>query len=240
MLLPVFEIVGITDNNQSCQSLRYSGGNWQQLEPIPGAPSQGVFQFGATGAGSADGAALQVVGLYTSAVWYTLRNANGVWQPFQAIPSPSTSDGFPDGGFVDVKCAGAGGVLYVVGLDSNGMTWYTIIQAGGTPSPFTQIPGQERTFARVACAAIGSALNVFGLYIDGDIQNLANGSLYWSVLNTDVWSGFSLVQDQPSGVALLDVACAVVGGSIHVVGVSIGGNSSVGPSQPCHSIANTT
>jgi hypothetical protein len=113
-------------------TIRNSNGTWQSsFDSIESQSSGGPPAFLDVACGSADGQALQVVGVGSDGkLWHTIRNSNGTWQP-RFEPIESQSSGGP-GTFLDVACGSADGqALQVVGVGSDGNLWHTIRNSNG-------------------------------------------------------------------------------------------------------------
>jgi hypothetical protein len=203
-------------------TIRNANGSWQAAFGLiagqsPGGPCPG---FVAEACGSADGQALQVVGVGTDGkLWHTIRYPNGGWQSSMGLIESQSSGG--PAGFKDVGCAGAGGGLHVVGLGNDGKLWHTIRNAnGGWQSSFglieSQSSGGPASFVAVACgSADGHALQVVGVGSDGRLwHTIRNPNGSWQ-------SGFGLIESQSAGGprSFKGVGCAGAGGGLHVVGV---------------------
>src|SRR5262249_42448696 len=153
-------------------TIRNANGSWQGgFGLIEGQSAGGPPAFVSVGCGSADGQALQVVGLGTDdRIWHTIRNSNGTWQSsFGLVESESSGGPAGPASFEAVCCAGAGGGLHVIGLGNDGKLWHTIRQPNGSwQASFGLIEGQSgggaAKFVAVACgSADGQALQVVGV-----------------------------------------------------------------------------
>src|SRR5580704_4321957 len=136
------QVVGVGDDGQLWHTIRNADGSWTpRFGLIEGESSGGPGKFTDVACGSADGLALQVVGVGDDGqLWHTIRNADGTWTPgFGLIESVSVGGSWK---FNMVGCAGTEGgpfivrvgnpTLQVIGVGSDGQLWYTIRNADGT------------------------------------------------------------------------------------------------------------
>lgn len=163
----------------------------------------------------------------TSKVWHTIRfSANGNWQPFGEVTATAAGNPSAQSRYGTLGCAQVGTDLHVVvtgaGANGVGTIFHTIrITADGSWQPFGNVNQQIQgaAFSRVACAEVGGDLHVVATDPDGTLWHTirfsADGS-WQPVGNASAAAG------DPN--ARFDlVACANVGGDLHVVGATTGG-----------------
>ncbi len=214
-------VVGLGSDGQLWHTIRRADGSWEpQFGLIEGQSSGGTPAYVAVACGSADGQALQVVGVGTDdRLWHTIRFPSGSWQPGFGLIEGQSSGGPP--AFVAVSCAGAGQSLHVVGLGNDGKLWHTIRNPNGTWQPQfglieSQSAGGASDFAAVACgSADGQSLQVVGLGNDGKLWHtirFPNGS--WV-------PNFGLIESQSGGGprGFDAITCAGAGLTLQVAGV---------------------
>jgi hypothetical protein len=162
---------------------------------------------------------LQITGVTADGgMWHAIRDSNGTWDGFGDVKDQA---GAHPGAFTSVACAGIDDELHVCGVTSDGGIWHAIreprrwIGFGDVKGQAGAHPG---TFTSVACAGIGGELHVCGVTSDGGIWHAirrADGS----------WVGFGDVKSQagahPGG--FTSVACAEIGGELHVCGATTDG-----------------
>jgi ribosomal protein S27E len=200
-------------------TIRNPNGSWQSFFGLIESQEQnnpGAFtDISCAGVGNE----CQVVGIVGGRLWHTIRHASGTWQnAFGLIESQEQNN---PGAFADVRCAGVGNELQVVGA-VGGQLWHTIRHANGTwQNAFGLIESQEQNnpgaFADVSCAGVANELHVVGV---------VGGKLWHTIRHASgTWqNAFGLIeaQEQNNPGAFTDVSCAGVGNELHVVGV-VGG-----------------
>ncbi len=218
------QLVGV-GNQTLWHTIRNSDGSWQaHFGEIEGVVAGGPPGFRLASCGSTDGAVVQVVGLGNDGdLWHTLRNADGTWQTdFGKI------EGEVRGGprrFTNISCAGADGVLQVVGLGNDGNLWHTLRNADGTwQTDFGQIEGEvrggPRSFTNISCAGADGVLQVVGLGNDGNLwHTLRNADGTWQ---TDFGQIEGEVRGGPR--SFTNISCAGADGVLQVVGLGNDGN----------------
>jgi ABC-type cobalt transport system substrate-binding protein len=197
------QVVGVGNDGKLWHTIRNSNGTWQpSFQPIESQSSGGPAKFQDVACGSADGQALQVVGVGSDGnLWHTIRNSNGNWQA-SFEPIESQSSGGPPFGF-GIDCAGAetgnDHDLQVVGVGNDGKLWHTIRNSNGTWQPRfepieSQSSGGRGTFLDVACgSADGQALQVVGVGSDGNLWHTIRNS------NGNWQASFEPIESQSSG-----------------------------------------
>lgn len=213
-------VVGVGSDGKLWHTIRNPNGSWQaSFGLIENQSSGGPASFRDVAAGSADGQAVQVVGVGSDGkLWHTIRNANGSWQASFGLIESQSAGGPPS--FSRVACGGANGSLHVVGVGSDGKLWHTIRNSNGSwQASFglieSQSSGGPPSFTDVAArSADGQALQVVGVGSDGKLwHTIRNAGGNWQ-------SSFGLVESQSSGgpASFQYVGCGSAGG-LQVVGV---------------------
>jgi hypothetical protein len=182
-------LVGSGNDGKLWHTIRDDDGSWHTLfGQVEGVVSGGPASFTAVACGSDDGQVLQVVGVGSDGnLWHTLRNADGSWQAdFGQV------EGVVSGGparFAAVGCAGAAGVLQVVGVGSDGKLWHTLRNNNGSwQADFGGVEGVvsggPASFTAVACGSDdGQVLQVVGVGSDGNLwHTLRNADGSWQTL----------------------------------------------------------
>ena len=138
-------------------------------------------------------AAVQAVNVTSDnpfALWHTIRNSDGSWQP--TFGSVQDREQNIPGAFSAVACAGASGQsafdgqLHLVGV-SGGRLWHTIRGGGNWLPTFGLVESQEQNnpgaFTAISCAAVGgqSALVNGQLHLVG----IAGGQLWHTIRNVN-------------------------------------------------------
>jgi len=175
---------------------------------------------------------LHVIGLTNDGnMWHTINWINS-WQQrtWQTWGNVSGTVDLNPGAFKNVACAtgGDGEQLHVIGLTNDGNMWHTIRfpgswQTWGNVSGTVDLnPG---AFKNVACATflpgIGTAkLHVIGLTNDGNMWHTIRSD---NSNNWQTWGNVSGTVDLNPG-AFKNVACAIVGSNLNVIGLTNDGN----------------
>jgi hypothetical protein len=206
---------------QMWHTIRNPDGSWvPQFGLVETQEQNDPSPFGDVACGGVDGT-LEVVGLpYDGLMWHTLRNPDGSWVPqFGLVESQEQNDPGP---FLSAASAGVGDALHVVAVSqATGQLWHTIRNADGTwQSAYGLIESQEQNdpgpFIAVGCGGAGTDLQVVALD--------RNGQMWHTIRNADgTWTPeFGLVesQEQNDPGPFTAVACAGVGDTLHVVGLS--------------------
>ncbi len=113
-------VVGVGNDGQLWHTIRRADGTWEPNFVLIESQSRGGSStspaYVDVGCASADGTALQVVGLaFAIEIWHTIRYADGTWHPnFGLIETQSK--GGPTFEAFSVACAGAGNSLHVAML----------------------------------------------------------------------------------------------------------------------------
>jgi hypothetical protein len=191
-------------------TLRKADGSWQSAfgvveTQVAGGPPGFA---GVDCSGVAD--ALHLVGVGTDAqLYHTMRTSNGSWQAVFGAVKGQVKGGPPE--FHAVACGG-------IGTGPNGQPYHTFRRVDGSWQSSLgairdQVRGGPVSFGQVGCAAASSSLHVVALGNDG--------RLYHTIRRADgSWqSSFGSIASQVSGgpAGFGDVACAGIGGALHVV-----------------------
>ena len=200
-----------------------SGSRQNTFGLIEGQSSGGpVSGFIDVGCGSADGQALQVVGVgYDGKLWHTIRDASGHWQTSFGLIESQSSGG--PANFKRIACIGAGQALHVVGVGVDNKLWHTFRDVSGHWQAFLgQVPGAPLVgFADVGCGSAGGQLpQVVGVGIDGKLwHTVRTSSVSWQ-------ASFGLIESQSFGgpPVFNCVAGVGVGQDMHVVGLGADDN----------------
>jgi len=211
-------VVGLTTPaEQMWHTIRNPDGTWQPSYGLVEGQEQndpgGFIAVACAGYGGD----LYVIGLTALArqLWYTVRNADGTWQPNYL---PLTNDG----PFWSVGCAFIGSQLHVVALtETTGQMWYTNYDIGtGVLSPWEILENgslnNPAPFFTVGCTAIfGDSLLV--------VANCADSSGVWRTTryNDQTWQPcYIQVEEGQSAGTFNSVSCAATSDTTHVLGVN--------------------
>jgi hypothetical protein len=174
---------------------------WVANEPVP------VRQLAATTAGTTEHVLVRGGGSPDFAPWHTLRDGADGWQPTWL--QPPGIGGYPLSPFVDLRCAGIGDSLHVVGLSTD-YVWHNVRDATGAWQAWESwdAPAGSR---RVACAAVGDELHVVAAGADRICHTI--------LFPKEKVEPFRDVATMVGGVppSITDVACAGVNGELNVV-----------------------
>jgi hypothetical protein len=213
-------VVGLSQDGRQWHTLRDDQGTWQRnYYPVPGQEGNNPGPFcTAACAGVEDD--LHLLGLTRAGqMWHTIRYPDSSWQAnYDFVPGQDSSDPGP---FTDLACAGLGDRLHVLGLARDGRVWITARYAGGNWEPrFGLLDGQDSNnpFMAIALADADTTLHVVGLSMLGQ---------QWHTFrdNLGAWHAFGLIegQEQNDPGPFLELSCAGVGDTLHVVGLSLKG-----------------
>jgi hypothetical protein len=147
-------------------TIRDASGDWQStFGLIESQVTGGPRAFETVSCAGVGGSELQVAAAAGS-IYHTIRDASGHWQnPFGVVESEVS--GGPTQGFRAAGCAGAGDILEVVGVGSDGELYHTIRNSDGSWQNFfglieSQVTGGPLQFTAVGCTGVGSDLHVVG------------------------------------------------------------------------------
>ena|SRR5215216_1796779 len=228
-------VIGLTNDGNMWHTINWINSwqqrTWQTWGNVSGTVdlNPGAFKNVACATGG-DGEQLHVIGLTNDGnMWHTIRFP-GSWQTWGNVSG--TVDLNP-GAFKNVACAsiphGFGQTfIHVIGLTNDGNMWHTIRfpgswQTWGNVSGTVDLnPG---AFKNVACATflpgIGTAkLHVIGLTNDGNMWHTIRSD---NSNNWQTWGNVSGTVDLNPG-AFKNVACAIVGSNLNVIGLTNDGN----------------
>lgn len=166
---------------------------------------------------------LHVVAVNTAGeIRHTIRQADGVWQPFLGDIESQTGNA---GHFTDSDCTlDTANNLHVCGVTNNGLLFHTRRNANGAwISPFTNVSSvlgfsSSVVFKRISCTFLNGVLHVWGVYDTGTTLPQRNIG-FWGILNQDnTWENISSAVSWEFS-RLTDVSCMVVHDQVQLIGL---------------------
>jgi hypothetical protein len=200
------QLVAATREGALHHTIRYDDGNWQSYGDT------GVREIGAVSCAAVGGELHVVAVRWNGVLLHAIRRGDGSWQSFNEV-GPRDITG--------VSCAAVGSDVHVVVANTGGGLYHNIRRADGSWQGFHDTGVREA--ATVSCAATGGDLHIAVLRKEGvlchDIR-YANGSWHGGWGNV-----VQQTTNAPGGfvVAANSVACAGIGGDLHLVVIGADG-----------------
>ena len=211
------QLSGATDAGELLHTIRHHDGSWQPFGDVKGQIGDPGYVLRA--AVAEVNREFHLVGSTDSGIlFHTIRHADGSWQPFGDVKGQIGDPGHA----AEVAAAGVNGDLQAAGRTDSGSLFHTIrFSAEGNWQPFGDVKdqaGDPGHISAVACAEVGGDLHLVAVTDGGALVHTIRFSPAGN------WQPFGDVKGQAGDPGHISaVACADVGGDLHLVAVTDGG-----------------